>query len=286
MARGREAAKTAWVLLVAASLALGCKRKQDAPDVQDPPDDDTAFAQAGSDAAAAETDAQLITSSLVSSSPGGIGLESADLAGGDLGTREIGAGARAIYFPRGCLQVQNDPGTQTATYTFDHCMGPNGLRSVTGEVKAKYQGTADRLHLELTGTDLSVNGATLDWSSVADVTANGADRTMAWRAQLSGTTAGGRAFTRTNQHTTSWTLGEPCFALEGWSEGQIRAREIRTEISSFRRCRRSCPDAGGTIAITNVTNGKRIELHYDGTNRATFVDPKGNEVTVPLLCAP
>jgi hypothetical protein len=271
-------------LLVVASLTtLGCRKDKDPAGSEL---DETGFAQDGSDTSAAETDAQLITSSLISSSPGTIGLASADLSGSDLGGREFGDGAKAIYLPRGCLTVVHDPATQTATYTFNRCLGPNGLRAITGEVKAHYRVAPELLHLELTATDLSVNEAVVDWSATADVTSTEADRTMVWKAQLAGTSARGRTFSRTNQHTVSWKLGEPCFALSGSSEGEIDKRSIRTEIIDFRRCRRGCPDAGGRIVITNVTKNKSIELRYDGTNTATFVDVKGRETPVPLLCRP
>jgi hypothetical protein len=270
-------------LLVVASLALGCRKDKD--NVDD--GDDTSFAQDGSDTSAAETDAQLITSSLVSSSPGTIGLASADLSGTDLGTRDIGEGPRALYLPARCLSVAHDAGAQTATYTFNGCqVGPNGLRAITGEIKARYRSATGLLRLELTATDLAVNGAVVDWSATADIASTDATRTMTWKAQLSGTSARGRVFSRTNEHTVAWKLGEACFELEGSSEGNVGGREIRTQISDFRRCRRGCPDAGGKIVVTHVTRNKSIELRYDGTSTATFVDAKGRETPVPLLCRP
>ncbi len=92
----------------------------------------------------------------------------------------------------------------------------------------------------------------------------------------------------------SWQLGDPCFALSGFSEGTIRRatedeskqREIRVDVSNFRRCRRGCPDPGGKIVVTNVTRNLKVELLYDGSNQATFVTPKGRAVTVPLFCRP
>lgn len=271
------------MVLVATTVAFGCKKRDEE---EGTPDEDVTVAEDGSDVTAAETDAQLITSSLVSASPGSIGLATADFTGGDLGAREIGDGAKAIYFPRECLEVVPDAAARTATYTFTRCIGPNGLRAVSGEVKARYESSPGRLHLELTATDLTVNRATIDWTATAEITTSGANRTMTWRAQLSGTTARGRTLNRTNEHTTTWTVGEPCFALEGTSEGSVGTREIRTEVSGFRRCRRECPDAGGKIVVTSLTTNDRYELRYDGTNRATFIGPNGVERTVPLLCGP
>lgn len=269
-----------WVLVIAGVTAACGPRERDAEDE----DDDTSFVDDASDTSAAESDAQVVTSSLVSSSPGSLGLASVGLSGTDLGARDIGDGAQAIYFPRRCLTVEHHPAESTVTYKFRTCRGPNGLRAVTGDVTARYVAEPTHLHLELTATDLAVNGATVDWTATADISSIGADRNMTWKAQLAGTSAGGRAFARTNEHTVSWKLGEACFMLEGSSQGQVRGREIRSAISNFRRCRGGCPDAGGKIVVTNVTKGKSVELRYDGTSRATFVSPKGRVSSVALLC--
>jgi hypothetical protein len=280
--------RRALLLLLVGGLALACKQKDkddDNDNVGEEGDDDVASVEDGSDTAAVESDSQLVTSSLVSGSPGSIGLASAGLSGADLGTRAFGDNTVAIYFPRGCLKVANDPATSTATYTFNRCMGPNGLRGVTGEVKARYRSNGSgHLHLDLSANDLIVNRASIDWSASADITESNADRTMTWNAQLFGTTARGRTLDRTNSHTISWKLGEACFSLDGTSNGSVNNREVRTEVQDFRRCRRACPDAGGKIVITNVTKNKRFELRYDGSNQATFVDPKGREASIPLLC--
>lgn len=281
--RSSRAGAAVVALLVVASL-IGCRKDKDE---NDPDVDERGFAEDGSDTNAAETDAQLITSSLVSSSPGTIGLASSDLSGADLRGQAFGDGAKAIYLPRGCLTVAHESEAQTATYTFNRCLGgPNGLRAITGEVKARYRVELDKLHLELTATDLAVNEAVVDWSATADIVSTDADRTMVWKAQLAGTSARGRTFSRTNEQTVVWKLGEPCFALAGVSQGQIQDREIRTEVIDFRRCRRGCPDAGGKIIVTNVSKNKSIELRYNGTSTATFVDVKGRETPVPLLCRP
>lgn len=243
------------------------------------------FATDGSETASAETDAQLITSSLVSSStPDALGL--ASQPGGDLETLGFGDGARALYFPQKCLQVTNDDASKTATYTFSHCTGPNGLRDVTGVLRAHYTLAAKELHLELAATKFAVNKASLDWTATADVSANGAARSMSWKATLSGVSGGGRKLARTTEHTIGWQLGEACFDVDGASEGSVNDHHIKTVIEAFRRCRRSCPDSGGKIIVTNVDTSESFELRYDGTNRATLVGPQGNDVSIPLLCAP
>jgi hypothetical protein len=268
------------------AVGAGCHHKtESAPNGTTTTDDDTTFAEDGADANATESDTQLVASSLIASSATGtIGLASEDLSGADLAPERLGDGVSAIYLPRGCLTVPPES-NQTVTYQFSNCaFGPNGLTGITGDLAVHYTATATTLHLDITATGLTVNGAELDFTATADITASGTLRTMVSKSQLAGTTAGGRDFTRTSARTLSWTLGDACFALSGTSEGQIKKRDIRIEIADFKRCRRGCPEAGGKITVTNVAKDKQIELLYDGTNRATLVGPNGGESTVLLLC--
>lgn len=284
---GMRTSRLACVVVIGLAV-VACKPKKNDPGPGG--DDETGLAEDGTDAHAAESDAEALTSTLVGGGgPGGtIGLaSSADLSGGHLEGATIGDGAKAVYFPRGCLTVaanETAPGEGTATYTFSGCTGPNGLLNIRGVVTATYKARPDHLTLDLVGTDLVVNKATVDWSAHAEIVAAGPSRTMTWKASLSGTTARGRDFSRTNDKTVTWTIGEPCLGLEGTSQGTVRGKNLRAEITAFRRCRGSCPDAGGKIVITNVDANKRIEIRYDGTNRATLVGPNGNETTFALLC--
>ncbi|MBS2012178.1 MAG: hypothetical protein JST00_04795 [Deltaproteobacteria bacterium] len=262
-----------------------------------PPETDTSapdiLAQDGSDSASTEIDAELITGSLVGGTTvDGLRLANTEATGTDLTPRALGDGAKALYFPRGCLEAANDAATSTVTYTFKTvpgaqsrgCSGPNGLRNVIGEVKAKYRSDGATLVLDLVGTNLQVNRATVDWTAHAEITANGADRTMTWKAQLDGTTPRGRSFTRTNEKVAKWRLGERCYALEGVSTGDVNKRSLRTEITGFRRCAGACPENGGKIVVVDVTKDKRVEMSFDGSRFATFTAPNGQTSQIDLFC--
>lgn len=249
-------------------------------------DDDATLAQDGADTAAAETDAQLLTSTLVSATTGGgLSLASAaELGGADLATRELGDGAKAFFFPRGCLTTTHDAAARTVTYAFRGCLGPNGLGRVEGEVKSTYAVEPGRLTLDLTGTDLRVNRAMVDWSARAVITADGPRRAMDWKAQLSGKTARGRDFGRSAATTFRWQIGEPCIAVDGTSFGDVGGRGVRTDVKGYQRCRGECPAAGGTITVTSAQNGRNLELSFDGTSTATLRASTGATATVRLLC--
>jgi len=271
--------------LVATALAAGCEKEQGG-DVVDPLDP-TMLAEDGTDAAAVETDAELVTSSLVSGTTtnGTLTLASTgDLTTSDAAGRALGDGARAVYFPRGCLTVTPDEAARTVAYAFDGCSGPNGIFRITGLVTVTYRTAPGQLVLDLVGTGLRINRATVDWSAHAEITATGATRQMTWKGQLQGTTARGRELSRSNEKVLAWRFGERCFSVSGVSEGDVKKRRLRTEVTGFRRCQGSCPEAGGKITITDRTRDKSVVIDFDGTSEATYTNAKGERVRFPLAC--
>jgi hypothetical protein len=266
--------------VLAGTLVVGCKK----PSSSTSADDSAVLAQDGTDTSFAESDSELLSSSLVgSSATGSLTLADADvLANGDLQTENIGDVAKGFFFPRGCLTVTTDSVAQVATYDFAGCTGPFGLGRITGSLKATYDVTPDTLTLDLVGTNLTMNRATIDWHSHAVIARSGTSRTMTWSAELSGTTARGREFTRTNTKTVTWTVGERCFTLNGTSDGDVKGRNVRTEIVNYSRCAAACPEAGGKITITSGST--KLEITYDGSSTGTFTSPHGT-ASIPLICA-
>lgn len=286
--------RTAIVVALALSLAA-CKGRDRKEPIGPGPgpgggSDESVLAEDGTDSNAAENDSEALTSTLIGGGAGGGGIglaSSSDLSGGGIGTSEIGDGAKALYFPRGCLTVVPRPGSNEteggAKYTFNGCTGPAGLVNIRGDVDVTYKATLNHLTLDLVAADLQVNRATVDWTAQAEIDAAGADRTMVWKASINGTTARGREFSRTNEKVIDWTVGEPCVGIDGVSQGNVGGRNVKTEVNDFRRCRGSCPEAGGSIVVTNVDRNVSVEIRYDGTNQAKLITPKG-EMTINLFC--
>jgi len=271
---------------VVASVALaGCAAHHTAA----ADDDTTALAQDGADTSAIENDTETLSSSFIAST-GTLGLAAAgDLGGGALGAANLGDAARAMYFPAGCLSVTTDATSRATVYAFDHCTGPYGLLDVTGTVKVTVTPSpstvGNRLELVFVGTGLTVNRATADWSAAANIASTAlGSRTMTWKASLSGTTARGRAFTRTNQKTIAWTVGQDCVLVNGSSDGNVTGRNIHTDVINYSRCKGECPAAGSEIRITNATNGKTVDITCDGGNQATFTGPNGKQTEITLAC--
>lgn len=265
--------------------ASACK-KDGGTTTPDPATEDLQLlAEDGTDSAAAETDTEVVTSSLISptATSGSLTLAStSDLSGAMLGTANVGDGAKALYFPKGCLTVTSDDVAKTVTYDFASCAGPNGIFHITGRVVATYATAPGVLTLNMVGNDLQVNRSTVDWSAHADISSAGLAREMHWQGTLSGTTARGKTFSRTNTKVVNWRFGERCYGVSGVSEGNVRDRFLRTEVTDFRRCAGACPEAGGKITISNAAKVK-VEITFDGTSTATYTTPKG-QTTFDLAC--
>jgi len=280
-ARASLAVLTGVLVLVTSA----CKKDSGTTTPDPATEDPQLLAEDGTDSAAAEIDTEVVTSSLISATPtsGSLTLAStSDLSGGMLGTASVGDGAKALYFPKGCLTVTSDDVAKTVTYDFLSCAGPNGIFHITGRVVATYSTAPGTLTLNMVGNDLQVNRSIVDWTAHADISSAGLAREMHWQGTLSGTTARGKTFSRTNTKVVDWRFGERCYGVSGVSEGKVRDRFLRTEITDFRRCQGACPEAGGKIVISNAAKVK-VEITFDGTAEATYTTPKGS-VTFDLAC--
>jgi hypothetical protein len=259
------------------------------------PDSSSDLASAGADGEDTEADTESLAQSFVGtsgSSGSSLGLQSADelnpkLGGQGLEVQGIVSNpAGGFYQPPGCLVENSDSATKTNTYTFSDCTGPFGLLHLTGVVTAVWSvASGDTLDVTLSASNFQVNKATLSsWNANATITANGSSRDMVWSASLSGTTGSGRAFSRTNNKNISWTVGEPCLAISGTSQGTITGLDLRTVITSYSRCEGSCPAAGSEIQVTDVSNGDSVAVKYLGGAEAQFTGVNGTVTDIPLLC--
>jgi hypothetical protein len=215
--------------------------------------------------------------------------------------------------PAGCVTVVAGPVAQSATYTFAGCTGPLGLVHLDGAITVGWTLSPASASLTLTyaAQGFQINGATISsWNATAvvtepgsaaldsgttgdaDATDSGAGtsaRAVVWDAMLTGTTASGRAFTRTNHKELTWTVGVPCLSMSGQSTGTITASDaaaasdITTNITTYARCENACPKAGSEISVTNTDNGDSIDIVYDGGAKA-LLTVNGKASNIVLLC--
>lgn len=108
--------------------------------------------------------------------------------------------------------------------------------------------------------------------------------TLRGNGKISGTTAHGRAFSRTNHKEYKWTQGQACLSVSGTSDGTITGHEIKTEVIDFSICKGGCPEAGSEIKVTDVSNGNVYDVKYNA-NDATYTGPAGRAVNYTPLCS-
>lgn len=249
-------------------------------------DENQADAEDGLDSSGTESDIAHLTSSLVGENGGSLTLSSEGstrYARGSVSPTTWGDGAKAFYQPSGCLATALDEPNKTVTYTFSDCTGPHGLLHITGQVKVVYDlKDANTLDLNVTGTDLQVNRATVDWSATDHITRTGTTYTAVWHGQVNGTTYRGRDFARTTDSTVVWDTASQCATFNGTSEGNVLNRPLKTEVKNLRRCVGEC--ASGDVTVTNQETGATLSISLDGEGAATFTGPRGNSVTVSLAC--
>jgi hypothetical protein len=235
-----------------------------------------------------ESDVQSLGASLVSAS--GQSVAPSSISGiGDVKTLDDPTPSDAVgsgFQPAGCLTATVDTSAMTATYVFDACTGPLGLVELDGTVDVTWSQapSGGPLTVDYTAHGFEINRATIDaWQATAVVTASGSARHVVWNATLSGTTARGRTFTRTNDKTIDWTVGQPCVTVSGESDGTILGTELQTSIVSYSQCAAECPQAGSEITVKDVKNGDSIDIKYDGGPEA-LLTVDGHSSAIGLAC--
>ena len=140
------------------------------------------------------------------------------------------------------------------------------------------------LTLNYSAQGFRLNRTTLtSWTATAVVTSNGNARTLAWTADLSGSTPSGRDFTRHAEKNIGWTVGTACIAMTGTAEGTVTGDTLKTTISSYSRCAGACPQAGSDIDIDNETTGE--ERRHPLQQWVSLVTASGKEATGELTIA-
>ncbi len=234
-----------------------------------------------------ESDVESLGTSFIGSDGASVATQSL-VGGGDVKLASGGATVGVpgfAFLPAGCLQVTDDTTKSTATYAFNGCTGPLGLVELTGTVTVGWQLAGNELTLDYSAQGFQVNRATIDnWQATAVITSTGAQRSMTWNAQLSGTTGSGRQFTRTNQKSIQWTVGVACLSASGQSSGDILGANLQTTVVSWQRCADSCPQAGSEISVKNLDKGDSIDIQYDGGPTAELTLDGSKAYEIRLAC--
>jgi len=171
---------------------------------------------------------------------------------------EVVTNLETRYTPADCIQVDRLGASITAT--LDHCTGPFGLRTLTGDLQIEITSIVGNvIGASATATGLTSGGASFDFSAAASYTTAGADSSLAVSSEATGEGARGQAFTRTGDYAATWS--ETCNTLAGTWTLTTGENQRTTEIN-LERCDDACPT--GTVSIA-MPSGGTIEITFDGT---------------------
>ena len=191
-------------------------------------------------------------------------------------------GTAANLENQGCLTSMFSG--NVVTFTAAQCQGSKyGVKGLNGTLRATYTvtgtGAPYTLKVDLSGTGIQVNGATIDIGSSAIITVAGTGRT-AMVTPTPNTKASGRygnMITFAGSYTAGWD--GMCTTLEGNFSTKVGSLSWMTVIDSYKRCINSCPAAGGSITVDSdrhattlsFTNNAMPNKTIDGKQAGTFL---------------
>jgi hypothetical protein len=188
------------------------------------------------------------------------------------------------FQPKGCVTSTQDQAT--VTYVFVDCRGPFGLVRVTGTVTAVYSRASNGgVNIVVSSKGLKANRSTLDLKSTVVVNHSAQGKVAQVDVDAQGTGPRGNLVLRKGSYTLSYDATAECVALDGaWQTTTTRAA-ASTTVSGYKRCRGSCPAAGGSIVHTSA-RGETVTLTYDGSPMAQWASSErgGRSGTVTLTC--
>jgi hypothetical protein len=193
------------------------------------------------------------------------------------------AQAKTFWQPSTCVTATAQ--LNVVTYQLENCTGPYGLVHVSGSVVVTYTKQQSGVHADAVANGLTINGATMDFTSHADYTVNGSAKQLVVATDGSGTGARGNSITRHGSYTLKWDDATDCGALDGnWSTG-INNATWSTSIAGYAQCKGHCP-SGGTLAHTGGISGVTVTVSFDGSADAKWTSSRGRSGTIALFCLP
>jgi hypothetical protein len=186
------------------------------------------------------------------------------------------------FKPQGCA-VATQSGA-TVTYVLTNCTGPYGLVKVSGTLVAVYsRASGGGVNVVITGTGLKANDATIDVNSTVVATQAAGVKKAQVTVNGNGTGPRGNTLTRKGSYTITFDTTTECVTVDGtWQTGTARLSGS-TVVSGYKRCKGTCPAAGGTITHTSARN-EVVTLTYDGSAVAKWASTNGRSGTVNLQC--
>ena len=184
--------------------------------------------------------------------------------------------------PPGCL-TKTVNGATVASVMVD-CTGPYGLVHVTGTLTAVYsRGTAGAVQVVITGTGIKANSAVIDINATVNATQTNGIKRAEVVANSTGTGPRGGSLSREGTYTVTYDPTAECVTLDGSWTTKVSTRTATTVVAGYKRCKGTCPAAGGTIVHTQG-RVMTVTMTYDGSAVASWATAGGRSGTVNLKC--
>lgn len=242
------------------------------------PTEEVTSAEDADDSAASTTSESALTTELSDEVTQPVSMTGAELA--QAAATRVGS----HLHPAGCMTSVVTGAT--VTYTLTDCTGPYGLVHVTGVLTALYsRGAGGSVQAVITGSNVKVNNSTLDLNSTVTASIANGVRKASVASDSSGTGPRGGALSRKGAYTTTWDPETSCVTLDGTWETKAGVRTASTVVANYKRCKGTCPAAGGSIVHTTAKSAV-VTLTYDGSAKASWVTSTGRTGTVTLTCTP
>jgi hypothetical protein len=191
-----------------------------------------------------------------------------------------------FFKPAGCITTTITG--MTATHVFSGCTGPWGLTTFDGTVTSTWSIGNGALTVHHQATNFKIDGATVNHDATVTYTRSGTTFSRTRMGTTSGTTAAGKAFQRSFDHSVTWDPSSRCITRDGTVDASFDGRAYTATISNYERCgvgSLGCPKSG-TISLERSTPAPAVSLTIDflgGTNVEVKL-PGGKTVDRTLVC--
>ena len=205
---------------------------------------------------------------------------------GVVATASSAAAASAVaasvghYFPNGCATASASG--NVVTFKLNDCTGPLGLVGSTGTVTATLNVVSNSVQVQLSGNDISANGATVNLSTSGTLTATASgQKTLQANSQTSGTGPDGNNIMHSGMYTLVWPTGTGCATINGTLTGSGTSAGTTTQITNYVACTNKCPQSGMTVSSFN---GGSVTLSFNGSTSAQCTSSIGTSASIALDC--
>jgi hypothetical protein len=194
------------------------------------------------------------------------------------------AGITDGFLPQGCATAQTN--LNVTTYTFNKCTGPYGLLKLDGTITATFTPqSGGMLKIDLASNSFKISTVTVTVAASAVVAPGLTQQNATVTSSSSAVNARGETAVHSGSYTAGWDGS--CLTLDGTFSTTITAgagtAAWTTHVANFRQCSGMCPDANGTVSVTDQKGGS-VTVHYTNGGTAEVTTGSGTTSMILLAC--